>query len=380
MSRRSPPHEFVNTDPEAIEMALISLYEEITGDTVMPSSPIRLFISWETDVLVQILAMINHAANQNIPSQAVGINLDALGELFFGKRRPQAVPAAVTIRFTISQAQQTAVLIPRGTRISVSGDDIVFATESDAYVPIGATTVDVHAVCQTAGEAGNGYLPGQVNELVDPFPYYQSCTNTTTSDGGADAADDDEYYALMVASQDAYSTAGAIGSYKYWAKSVSTNISDVIVTSPTAGEVKLYVLMNDGTIASPEVKAAVLAACNADEVRPLTDHVEVLDPAQATYNITLTYYVSRTATQSAAEVQAAVDAAVERYQAWQSAKLGRDINPSVLIGMLMEVDGVKRVALTAPTFTVLSDGSDSSTPELAKAGTVSVTNGGYEDD
>ena len=219
-----------------------------------------------------------------------------------------------------------------------------------------------------------------MNELVDPFPYFLSCTNVTTSDGGGDAATDDEYYALMVASQDAYSTAGAIGSYKYWAKSVSTNIADVVVTSPTAGEVKLYVLMNDGTIASSEVKTAVLAACNADEVRPLTDHVEVLDPTLASYNINLTYYLSRTATQSAAEIQAAVGLAVERYKAWQSSRLGRDINPSTLIGMLMEVEGVKRVNLTAPVFTVLSDGSDNTTPALASAGTETVTNGGYEDE
>lgn len=380
MNRPSPPHEFVNTDPEAIDVALISLYEEITGETVLPASPVRLFISWVTDALAQILAMINHAANQNIPSRALGENLDALGELYFGKKRPQATPASVTIQFTISEAQTSAVLIPKGTRIAVSNYDIVFATEADAYVPIGATAVTVHAVCQTAGEAGNGYLPGQVNELVDPFPYFLSCTNVTTSDGGGDAATDDEYYALMVASQDAYSTAGSIGSYKYWAKSVSTNIADVVVTSPTAGEVKLYVLMNDGTIASSEVKTAVLAACNADEVRPLTDHVEVLDPTLVSYNINLTYYLSRTATQSAAEIQAAVGLAVERYKAWQSSRLGRDINPSTLIGMLMEVDGVKRVNLTAPVFTVLSDGSDNTTPALASAGTETVTNGGYEDE
>ena len=380
MNRPSPPHEFVNTDPEAIDVALISLYEEITGETVLPASPVRLFISWVTDALAQILAMINHAANQNIPSRALGENLDALGELYFGKKRPQATPASVTIQFTISEAQTSAVLIPKGTRIAVSNYDIVFATEADAYVPIGDTAVTVHAVCQTAGEAGNGYLPGQVNELVDPFPYFLSCTNVTTSDGGGDAATDDEYYALMVASQDAYSTAGAIGSYKYWAKSVSTNIADVVVTSPTAGEVKLYVLMNDGTIASSEVKTAVLAACNADEVRPLTDHVEVLDPTLVSYNINLTYYLSRTATQSAAEIQAAVGLAVERYKAWQSSRLGRDINPSTLIGMLMEVDGVKRVNLTAPVFTVLSDGSDNTAPALASAGTETVTNGGYEDE
>ena len=380
MSRISEPHEFVNTDPEAIETALISVYESITEDSVTPSSPIRLFISWITDALAQVMAMINHAANQNIPSQAVGENLDALGELYFGKARPQAVPAGVTIRFTISEAQAFQVLVPKGTRVAVSSDNLIFETEEDAYVAIGATTIDVHAVCQTAGEIGNAYLPGQLSELVDPFPYYLSCVNTTTSDGGADAATDDEYYALMVASQDAYSTAGAIGSYKYWASSVSTNIRDVVVNTPNPGEVKLFVLMDDGTPAGDEIKTAVFAACNADEVRPLTDQVQVLDPAEVSYDIALTYYISRDASQSGSDIQAAVAAAAAAYQAWQAAKLGRDINPSTLISMIMQVDGVKRVDLVSPTYTVLSDGSDNTTPELAAVNTVTLTNGGIEDE
>ncbi len=380
MSRLSPPHEFVDTDPEAVEISLISLYEEITGDMVLPSSPVRLFISWISDVLVQILAMINHAANQNIPSQAVGKNLDALGELYFGKKRPEAKPAYVAMQFNISEAQSSSVLIPQGTRISVSNDEIVFVTEEDAYVPIGSTSATVRAVCLTNGEVGNGYLPGQITELVDPFPYYLSCANITVSDGGADAATDDEYYDLMVASQDAYSTAGAVGSYKYWAKSVNTNIADVVVNSPLPGEVKLYVLMDDGNIASAEVKAAVLEACNSDEVRPLTDHVEVLDPIQVQYNIALTYYISKKATQNASEIEAAVTAAVEEFKQWQGGKLGRDINPSTLISIIMEVEGVKRVDLTSPNFTILADGSDGTAPALAVALNTSVINGGYEDE
>lgn len=380
MSRLKPPHEFVDTDPELIEASLTSLYEIITGYTVMPSSPVRLFISWMTDALAQILAMINHAANQNIPSQAVGDNLDALGELYFGKKRPQATKARVMIRFTISEAQLSSVLVSKGTRLAVTNTELIFETEADAYVAIGDTTVDIQAICQTAGDIGNGYLPGQITDLVDPFPYFLESVNITTSDGGADIATDDEYYELMVKSQDAYSTAGAAESYKYWAANVSTNISDVVVNSPVPGEVKVYVLMNDGTPAGAQIKTAVLAACNADEVRPLTDLVEVLDPANVSYNITLTYYISATASQSAQNIESAVTQKIDAYKLWQSAKLGRDINPSTLISMLMQVEGIKRVSLTAPDFLELSDGSDNSTPELATCDVVTITNGGFEGD
>lgn len=97
------------------------------------------------------------------------------------------------------------------------------------------------------------------------------------------------------------------------------------------------------------------------------------------YNITFTYYVPKDSPLSSTEIKAAVDRAVEEYTAWQCGKLGRDINPSVLIGKLMQT-GIKRVALTSPTFTVLRDGSDDTVPQVAAVGTVTATNGGYEDE
>ena len=122
---------------------------------------------------------------------------------------------------------------------------------------------------ETTGTAGNGYTPGQINQLVDVYDYYTSCENITTSAGGSDAPDDDEYYELMRSSMDAYSTAGATGSYIYWAKQVSTEIMDVAAVSPTPGIVKIYVLMNGGELAGEQMKAKVLSECSADERRPL---------------------------------------------------------------------------------------------------------------
>lgn len=108
----------------------------------------------------------------------------------------------------------------------------------------------------------------------------------------------------------------------------------------------LYVLMDDGTIATTEIKNAVLAACNDDTVRPLTDKVSVKDPQKVSYNITFTYYVPKDSALSSTEIKAAVDEAVTEFVSWQCGKLGRDINPSVLIGKLMQT-GIKRVALTS---------------------------------
>ena len=192
-------------------------------------------------------------------------------------------------------------------------------------------------------------------------------------------ASDEEFYELMRASMDGYSCAGAKGGYIYFAKQVSTEIADVIANSPTPGVVKLYVLMKNGELATKEVKAKVLEACNADEVRPLTDQVSVEDAETVSYNVKFTYYTQTGNGKSTADIQTAVDAAVSQYNSWQCAKLGRDINPSRLINMLMQT-GIKRVDLTAPAFTVLRDGGDKTVPQVAALGTVTITNGGYEDE
>ncbi len=374
---RASSYEFISANTDAIEAEVTAMYTAITGRAVSASSPEKLFIQWITSILTQAYSKINIAGNANIPSRATGQNLDALGQLFYDKTRPDAQAATVTVRFTISSARTSVLVIPQGTRVAAG--EIVFSTEADASIPIGSTTVDVRCVCSETGTIGNGITAGEITTCVDPFPYYHSCTNIDTSGGGADVATDDEYYDLMVASEDAYSCAGAKGAYEYFAKSVSTEIGDVLVNSPSAGQVNIYVLMQDGTPAGSEIKAAVLAACNDDEARPLTDYVVVDDPDEVTFNVSLTYYVSQNSASSMAAVTAAVNAAVDNYIKWQTAKIGRDLNPSKLTQMVIEA-GAKRVVVTSPSYTHLKDGGDNTTPELAKLGTKTVTNGGYEDE
>ena len=373
-------YQFIPTDPDEIVEWMTAKYEELTGVTVQPGSPERLFIQWAASVVIQERALANYAANQNLPSRAEGENLDALAELFYTHERPQAKAATCTMRFTISEPQAFAVLIPKGTRVTDASNTHVWETAEDIYVTAGETYADVKAVCQTVGAAGNGFVAGQINTIVDLFAYYQSCANLTESDGGGDAATDEEFYELLRLSMDGYSCAGARGGYIYFAKRVDTKIADVIAASPTPGVVKLYVLMDDGSIATEEMKEKVLAACSADDVRPLTDFVSVEDPEQVPYNVRLTYYIQDDAEVSAEELALAVAEKVGEFTDWQSAKLGRDINPSRLISMLMET-GIKRVELEEPAFTSLKDGSGTDAPQLARlAGPPVIINGGYEDE
>lgn len=372
-------YQFVNADTEELIAGMVSAYEEISGSTLSPASPDRLMILWAASVILQILSNINYTGNQNIPGRATGENLDALGELFYDAIRPGSKSATCKQEFIISEAQNTSVLIPSGTRVTDSNGALFWETVADGYIPIGSTSITLDVYCQTAGAVGNGYVQGQINTLVDLFPYYKKCENVSTSDGGSDRATDSQYYELMRASQDAYSTAGPSGAYIYLAKSVSTDIADVKAVSPMPGYVHIYTLMDDGTIASPTIKELILEACSDSESRPLTDFVSTEDPAEVSYNIDFTYYLYAGAKQSGAEMQQAVDAAVEGYIAWQSERLGRDINPSELIARV-KAAGVKRIDLVEPVFTVLKDGKEKTVPEVAKLAKISVTSGGHEDE
>ncbi len=380
MSRNSD-YQFVSTDTEALQAQMIVAYERICGVTVQPASPERLFIQWVASIILQERQLLNYAGNQNIPSRAVGENLDALAELFYMRERPEAQPAVCTVRFYISAAQEQAVLVPFGTRVSDSSNTLIWETEADAYIPAGETHIDLPLRCQTAGAVGNGWAAGQLNVCIDLFAYYSRCENITESAGRRDRATDEEFFELLRASQDAYSTAGARGAYIYHAKKVSPEIADVVANSPTPGVVKLYVLTAAGEPAGVELKAQVLAACNPDEVRAFTDLVSVADPETVSYNVDLTYYLSEESQVKAADVQKAVEEAVRQYIAWQCGRLGRDINPSYLHGLLMQT-GIKRAVIAEPVYTSLRDGrqAENSVPQVAAVGTVSIKSGGWQDE
>ena len=388
---RKPDFQFVSTDTSALVDEMTEEYETRTGETVKPGSPEKLMISWAASILTQLMVKLNYAANQNLPSRAGGDNLDALAELFYTSKRPEARSAVCTVRFHISEAQATSILIPAGTRVTDGSHTLYWETLVDAYVPIGATYADVRVQCQTAGTVGNDWNSGTINTIVDLYDYYSGCENIVVSDGGSERLGDDAFYAILRSSLDGMSTAGARGNYIYHAKAVSSEIADVVVNSPTPGEVRIYVLMADGEKASETLKQSVYEACNADTVRPLTDHVVMGDPQEAEYDISLTYYVPSDSSQSSADLETAVQAAVRDYILWQSGRLGRDINPSKLISMLMAV-GIKRVDLLAPVYTKLRDGNVYTRegsgvsipvemiPEIAKVRSVTITNGGIEDE
>lgn len=148
---RNTEFQFVSTDAAEITNFLITVYENLTGVSVRPASPEKLFAQWVASVIIQERVYNNYTANQNIPSRAEGKNLDALAELYYLQQRPQAKPAYCTERFTISEAQTFAILVPKGTRVTDASNTLIWETVADAYINAGDTYVDTAIRCQTDG-------------------------------------------------------------------------------------------------------------------------------------------------------------------------------------------------------------------------------------
>ena len=321
-------------------------------------------------IILNQRALINISANRNLVAFADGIYLDRLGDLVGVERLP-ATAATCSVQIKISAPRETSTTIKKGTRITAD-NQIFFRLDEDVTFLAGEVEKISTATCTELSEAGNGFAAGELNLIVDPQPFLLSIKNTTTSDGGSDVETDDSLRGRIILAPEGYSCAGSEGAYILHAKSVSALISDVAVVSPTPGVVQIFILEKDGTT-SDTMLTKVNNYLNKKTVRPLTDDVEVLSPAYINYNLDVNYWISLDDSARAAQIKRAVQSAVDEFILWQRSKLGRDINPSKLVGMMMAA-GCKRVEVVSPSFQVLNNYS------VALADSVAVNYKGVEED
>lgn len=367
-----------NKTIDQVRQEMVADYEsfisEATGQTVTleRSSVHRMELYAAAAQIYQAMQYIDRQGKQNILKYSYSDFLDNLAA-FKGVTRNPATPATTTLRFTLSAERDTATGIPQGTRISTAGS-IYFATDVYAEIPAGSTTVDVPATCTVAGTDGNGFAVGELSTIVDPIPYVASVSNTTATEGGAEIESDDDLAERVFLAPGAYSTAGPEDGYLYHAKAYSAAIGDVVATSnQAAGTVDIVFIMADGSTPGEEMIEGLEGYLQGKTIRPMTDLVRVAAPQEVMYTINLTYYINRSDSAKAVTIQQSVAEAVQQYTAWQRT-IGRDINPSQLVRMIMDA-GAKRVTVTAPTYTAVD-----ATKVSALQGEAVISYGGLEDD
>ena len=166
------------------------------------------------------------------------------------------------------------------------------------------------------------------------------------------------------------STAGPEGAYVFHALSAHPDVLDASATSPTPGVVTVSVLSRVGSGApDAPLLAAVAATLADDDVRPLTDQVNVV--AAAIVNFTVVASLTLYPGPDSAVVLAEANARLTDYLA-RSRRLGRDVTRSGVFAALHS-EGVQNVVLTQPATDVVVTPAQAA---FCTARTVTVTGTG----
>lgn len=377
--QNAPDISFIdNKTIEDVRGEMVADFEEYatkaTGSTVAleRASVHRMILYSAAAQIYQAMQYVDRAGKQSLLKYSYSDFLDNLG-LLKGVTREAAKAATTTLRFTVSAARDVATGIPQGTRVSNDGS-VYFQTTEYAEIAAGASTVEVAADCTVAGTDGNGMAVGELSTIVDPIPYVAGVANITASEGGAEIESDADLAERIYLAPGAYSTAGPEDGYLFHAKKFNTAIGDVVATSDhDAGQVDIVFIMADGSKPGAEMITGLEEYLNGKTIRPMTDKLTVSAPTEVDYTIALTYYINRSDSSRAVTIQAAVEQAVADYVTWQRT-IGRDINPSKLVALVMAA-GAKRVTVTAPTYATVASTSVSSL-----SGAAAISYGGLEDD
>ncbi len=364
---------FVEVDSGEITNKLINYFETYTGETIPVGDARRQILNGIAYAVVIMINDINTTGKNNLLRFATGNALDELGNALYSVTRLEAKPATVELKFTLSNAQATEIEIPKGTRATADGK-IFFATDETLLIPSGKTDGIVNATATVLGEIGNGFIAGQIINIVDGVPYVGAVTNTNTSANGRDIETDAEYKERIRIAPFSFSTAGAREAYKYLALSANANVGDADPYRTSAGSLTVAIVKKDGTLPEPEsdILKDVENACNSKTARPLTDNVTVEAANAVNDTINVTYYISNEDSVTATQIQTQVEKAVNEYVLWQTTKIGRNINPDRLRSKMFEA-GAYSVSITAPTEKVVNDG------EVAQFTSVNVTYGGLKE-
>lgn len=350
---------FLDYDAQTIHDEIIGYLQKDAGEVLPEGDERRIFAESFTAYMLAVLADVDDVAKQKMLRYARGEALDALGEMY-GCTRIEGAEATCTLRFAIAEALSYDVTVPAGTTASTP-DGFAFATNADATIPAGTLYVDVAATAEDVGSEYNGLVAGSVTVIRSALAFLAMVTNIDATSGGTNGEPDDEegnelFRERIKLMQNAVNTAGTESSYKAFARAADENVVDVCVPNlDEAYTVYVYVVKAGGNLFSADELAVIQAACDAPDVRPLGDLVEVRNATRDPYAIDVSYTC---AADDETAVVAAIEGeggAIEQYLEWQDETISRDIQPQKLMA-LMFAAGAETVTVTAPVAAAVSDG------------------------
>ncbi len=176
--------KFIETTDETIYTDILEELENGVGEPLYPGDERRIFGDTMAKVIVTVYNTVNDACRQKMLRYARGTVLDALGE----NRdviRLDPTYATTTLRFTVTEAVGSNIIIPAGLR--VTGDFVHDSlTDTTAVLYAGSLYVDVAATAEEGGTDYNNIDEGEISRSwTSPNDtLLDGVTNLTITEGG----------------------------------------------------------------------------------------------------------------------------------------------------------------------------------------------------
>jgi len=328
-------------DPAEEKKKLRERWQQLTGVYPLPSYPEDFIL----DTLVYFKAL--HLAEterkylSNFVEYAEGEDLDRLARNFYGIERLPAQKAKTIIRFYT----EGDISLQPGIKVATKDLKVVFETV-EPY-KIGEGYQDWIAECTEAGSAGNSFLPGEVSVLLDHIEGVIKAENVTVTTGGTDEEDDDHFRERILISFERLPATGTKWGYIFHTKTAHPDVGSVSVISPEAGKVEVYFLLRDGSLLPPEMIETVRSYLYRDDVKNLTDYIEVKAPEVVNANLSVKVHIKDLTLKGF--VETAVMGKLRNYADTLGKSIGLNLIRSKVIDLCFVHPTVEKVEVLEPS-------------------------------
>jgi len=312
----------------AIVKELLPDYVPADGDNIM--LVLRAFSYRE----LHLRAYFNKLAKAFFLSTASGSDLDNLAETLYGMYRLKGSKPYAKAEFNLTAPLTYDYLIPAGFELTNETGEYFAKLKEDVVIKAG----EISAVGVLELQKEISYLDVKTEIQVTPLPYVQ-VKQLEAFKNGSNPESDEKFKARIRVSFADKSTAGSALTYKSYALKADERIEQVNILSPSAGVVDVVYY---SPYADEIMQKRIEEMLNADDVRPLTDLVQVKKANEVLFNV-----------EGEIVIKEGVDGASVYTNAIENLKtlkfrIGEDVSIAKIIHYLM-VDGVIDVNITNPT-------------------------------
>ena len=311
--------------------------------------------------LYDLMQEANENSKVAFISSAYGEWLDLHGENpLIDSPRDTGTEATGLVTFSIPEATTVDVIIPEDTILVCEDNDLEYATDSEAIIVPGDTSVDVYCTCLTVGEDGNCSANAITVIDDDNIDETVTVTNPEAFSEGTDYEEDDEYQTrlLNIVRKDNF---GSVGYYKELGESVD-GVHDILLVDDENYTRKILVNTSYGADIDEVLMNVLLEFTKLENI--VLDHSFIVDTPKYVriglhLDLSLEYEVDDLDITNALALFYEGGVSDDGYE-YEGFSIGETFNESMFYTAIENIDGVLRAEAYA--YYVLTETTYGETP------------------